>query len=144
MREAPRDGIETEFAEVVFQITEPLGSSPPRRRGGEFTFEVQRFGEGLGWSAIAEALSRNVIVERGELADLTGCDGGQIGLARQLPAQPPDRVLNAALLPRRIGIAEVRLDAEGLTQSVVMGELCPVVEGDALAKLSRQRREQGF
>jgi hypothetical protein len=83
-----------------------------------------------------------VIVEGGQVLQLRSRDGRQIGLARQPPAQPADGVLDAALLPRCVGIAEEGLDAQGLAQGVVLGELGAVVEGDGLAKRCGQRREQ--
>lgn len=55
----------------------------PKNWVGGFTFEVQQFGEHLGWSLPAEALPRGVIVESGELLQLLGRDGGEVGLTRQ-------------------------------------------------------------
>src|ERR1700722_7050278 len=43
--------------------------SSPRRRGGGFTLEVQRFGEGLGGGFEVKKFSRGVIVGGHEMAE---------------------------------------------------------------------------
>ena len=67
----------------------------------------------------------------------------EIGFARQGPSHASDGVLDAALLPGAVGIAEEGLDAEVGFEAVVLGELGAVVEGDGLAQLGWQGLEPG-
>src|SRR5262249_11546979 len=59
--------------------------------------------------------------------------GCEVGLARQGSAQAPDSVLDAALLPGGMGIAEIGLAAE-LVQPVMACELGTIVEGEGAAQ----------
>ena len=55
----------------------------------------------------------------------------QVGLSGQEAAHAADGVLDAALLPRRVRVAEVGADAQGV-EVVMASELGAVVEGDGL------------
>src|SRR5262245_6847774 len=108
--------------------------SSPRRRGGGFTFEVQHFGEGLGRGPEVKAFSWSVVVGANEGVEAPVWKRGEVGLARNEAAHSTDGVLDAALLPGGIGIAEERVDGE--TMELLMArELGAVVEGDGLAQL---------
>jgi hypothetical protein len=72
---------------------------------------------------------------------VAGRDLGQVGFGGDGAAQPADGVLNAAFLPRGIGITEEGGDVEAV-QFVVPRELCAIIEGDRLAQFCRQRLEQ--
>ena len=111
------------------QITTP---SFQRKLEGGFTFEVQHFiPEYLGGSAVAEALTRGIIIRPHELIKPLVGHRRQVCLTRQGSAHPPDGVLDAALLPRRVGVTEEGLDAERV-EPVMPGELGAVIEGDRL------------
>src|SRR6266851_2775845 len=69
---------------------------------------------------------------------------GEVGLAGQATSQATDGVLDAALLPRGVGVTEEGLNAQGLAQAVVVGELGAVIEGDGLSKFLGERGEQGL
>ncbi len=104
-----------------------------RKPEGGFTFEVQHLiPEDLGWSEKAEALTWGIIIRPHELSKSLVGHRREVGLARQGAAHPSDGVLDAALLPRRVGVTEEGLDAEGM-ESMMPGELGAVVEGDSLA-----------
>ena len=80
-----------------------------------FTFEVQHLvPECLSGSIVAEAFSRGIVVSLHQLGKPFVRQGGQVGLARQGAAQATDGVLDATFLPRRAGIAEEGLEAEGM------------------------------
>ena len=70
--------------------------------------------ECLSGSIVAEAFSRGIIVSLHQLSKPIVRQGGQVGLARQGAAQATDGVLDATFLPRRAGIAEEGLEAEGV------------------------------
>jgi len=72
---------------------------------------------------------------------MAGREGAEVGLAGNVAAHAADGVFDAALLPGRVGVAEVGLDVERM-QFVVAGELGAVVEGDGLAEALWQRRQQ--
>ncbi len=55
----------------------------------------------------------------------------QVGLARQGAPHPSDGVLDAAFLPRRVGVTKEGLDAK-IMESMMPCELGAVVEGDRL------------
>ena len=117
-------------------------SSFPRTREGGFTFQVQQvIPEDLGRSLVAEALAGRVVVGLEELGEAGGGERGQIGLARQGAAQAPDGVLDAALLPGRVGVAEEGRDAKGM-ELMMAGELGAIVASDGLAPGGRQGCEE--
>src|SRR5262245_45943879 len=103
--------------------------SSRRKPGGGFTFEVQQLsGEDLGGGLEGEAFSGCVVVDAQEGKKALGREGSEIGFARDEAAQPADGVLDAAFLPRGVGVAEEGLDAE-VVELVVAGELGAIVEG---------------
>ena len=69
-------------------------------------------------------------------------EGRQVGLARQGAAQAADGVLDAALLPGRMGLTEEGLEAERM-EGIMPRKLRPVIEGDRLAPRGGQGREEG-
>jgi hypothetical protein len=110
-------------------------------RGAGFTLEVQHFGEGFSRGPKVKALSRRVVVGPDEGIESFGRQLCEVGLARQEAAHAADGILDAALLPRGIGIAEECLDRQAM-QLVMMSELGSVVEGDGLPQSPRQTCEQ--
>ena len=98
--------------------------------------------ESLSGSIVAEAFARGIVVSLHQLSKPIVRQGGQVGLARQGAAQATDGVLDATLLPRRAGIAEEGLEAEGM-ELVMLGELGAVVESNGLTPLRRERAENG-
>ena len=95
----------------------------------------------LGWGLIAEAFSRSIIICLDQARKVLLREGRQVGLARQGPAQAADGVLDAALLPGRVGLTEEGLEAEGM-EDVVARKLRSVIEGDRLAPGGGQGREE--
>jgi hypothetical protein len=67
-------------------------------------------GKGLGWGPEVKAFARGVVVGGDEPAEVLIWEGCQIGLAGQEASHPADGVLDAALLPGGVRIAEVGLD----------------------------------
>ena len=80
--------------------------------------------------------ARGIVVSLHQLSKPIVRQGGQVGLARQGAAQATDGVLDATLLPRRAGIAEEGLEAEGM-ELVMLGELGAVVESNGLTPQQR-------
>ena len=70
-----------------------------------------------------------------------GREGCEVGFAGEDFAHPADGVLDTALLPGSVRIAEEGRDREGV-ELVVACELGAVVEGDGLAHLAREGGEQ--
>jgi len=66
----------------------------------------------------------------GDGVELSGAELTEVGFAEEGPPETADSVFDAALLPWRMGIAEVRLDAELIGEASVSGELGAVIEGD--------------
>jgi len=102
---------------------------------------VQHFEEGFSRGPEVKALSRGVVVDRDEGVETPRGEFAEVGLSRDQTAHPADRVLDAALLPGCVRIAEVGLDGEPM-QSAVAGKLGAIVEGDGPAQRGRQRCEQ--
>ena len=98
--------------------------------------------EGFGWCCEVKALSRDAVVGADESEEAVIGECGEIGLAGNEAAQATDGVLDAALLPGRVGVTEEGRHGE-LMEAAVTGELCTVVEGDRLAKGRRQVGEDG-
>src|SRR5213079_1914883 len=113
----------------------------PRTREAGFTLEVQHFGEGFSRGPEVKTLSRRIVVGPDQGIESFGRQLGEVDLARQEAAHAPDGILDAAFLPRGIGIAEECLDRQAM-QLVMMSELGSVVEGDGLPQPSRQTCEQ--
>ena len=89
----------------------------------------------------AEALSRRVVVSGDEIVEAARLDGVEVGLARQVSSQAADGVLDGALLPGTVGVAEEGADCELVVEEVVLGELGAVVEGDGFAQAAAKRPE---
>jgi hypothetical protein len=105
---------------------------------------VQRLSEEcLGWGLEVQAFSWGIVVGGDEGIEDFGADGEEIGFTRQGPAHASDCVLDTALLPGAVGIAEEGLDTEVGFEAVVLGELGAVVESDGLAQLGWQGLEPG-
>src|SRR6478609_10936449 len=94
------------------------------QRGCGLTFEVQQFGgKDFSRSFEVEALSRRVVVSGDEDVEAAGFDGVEVGLSGQVPSQAADGVLDGALLPGAVGVAEVGRDVELVVEGVVACEL---------------------
>src|SRR5215831_1864609 len=113
----------------------------PRKREGGFTLEVQHFGEGLGRSPEVKTLAGCVVVGADELVEALACELAEIGLSRKEAAHSTDGVLDAALLPGRMGVAEEGLHVEPMQRAMAC-ELGAVVEGDGSTQLRRHLPEQ--
>jgi hypothetical protein len=112
-----------------------------RRQGGEFTFEVQHFGEGLCGCPEVKAFAWRAVVGGDERAKALVRQGGEIGLAWQEASHAADGVLDAALLPGRVAITEEGCDRQAM-QGGMPGKLGAVVEGNGPAQLDRQGAKQ--
>src|ERR1700722_5496311 len=110
--------------------------SSPRRRGGGFTLEVQHLREGLGWGAEVKAFPGCVVVGSDKVAESAVGQCRKVGFAGHEAPHPADGILDAALLPRRVGIAEKGIDRQ-VMQSMMAGELGSVVESNGLAEALR-------
>ena len=93
------------------------------------------------WRLVAEALARGVIVRLYQLRKALIGHFRQVGLARQHASHASDGVLDAALLPGGVGVAEEGLDAQ-VVEAVVTREFGAIVESDGLAPGWRQDCEQ--
>src|SRR3954467_14447006 len=114
------------------------------QRGCGVTFEVQQFcGKDFSGSFEVEALSRRVVVSGDQVVEAARVDGVEICLARQVSSQPADGVLDAAFLPRAVGVTEEGADCEFVVEDVMLGELGAVVEGDGFAQAAVERFEPG-
>jgi hypothetical protein len=98
-------------------------------------------GEGLCRSSEVKAFARGVVVGGDGLTEASGWELGQVGFAGDEAAQTADGVLDAAFLPRCMGVAEERLHQEAL-QGKMSGELGAVVEGDGTTQRLRYDFEQ--
>src|ERR1051325_8705826 len=127
-------------------MTVSHGRIPVRSRGcgnGAFTFEVQRFREDLGRGPEGKTFSRRVVVGGDQGLEAPLWQNGEIGLAWKEAAHAANGVLDAALLPGRVRIAEVGSDPEAM-QILMTRELGPVIERHGLAERWRQAREQMY
>jgi hypothetical protein len=97
---------------------------------------VQHLSKGLGRGAEVKALAGRVVVGADGLTEATCRKGREIGFAWDEAPHPTDGVLDAALLPGRMGITEVSLHREAV-QGQMAGELGAVVEGHGLAQAFR-------
>ena len=121
-----------------------LPPSFPRRREGEFTFQVQHLVvEDLGGGPVAEALAGRIVVQLQGRRKRCLREGGEVGGAGQRAPQAADGVLHASLLPGGMGIAEEGLNAQGM-EAVVAGELSAIVEGEGLAPRRGKGTQQAF
>lgn len=107
----------------------------PLTRECEFTFQAQHFpDEYLGRGLIVQTLPGSVIIGPHPLLQQLV---GQSGAPEQGTTQPAKAVFPSALLPGRVGIAEVGGNAL-VAQAVMPGELGAIVKGDALPRRGRQ------
>ena len=124
--------------------TTALLTSSPRKRGGGFTFEVQQVtGEYLGRGFEAKALSWRVVAAQGDVVDLLWGALAEVCFAREEATKASVGVFDAALLPWAMGVAEVGIDAEGMAEFVMVGELGAIVLGKGLAELLGEAGEPG-
>ncbi|MET4443388.1 hypothetical protein ABIB75_001658, partial [Bradyrhizobium sp. GM2.2] len=100
-------------------------------------------GEGLCRGSEVKAFARGVVVGGNGLTEALGWELFKVGLSGDEAAQAADGVLDAALLPRRVRVAEEGLHQEAL-QGKVGGELGAVVEGDGTAQCLRYGFEQAY
>ena len=105
--------------------------------GDGFSFEVQRFGEDLGGGLEVRAFSWSVVVDRGYVEHALGLELVEIGASWQPTSEAFHAVFDAAVLPGRLGIAEVGDEREPMAQ----GELGPAIESERSAKRAGERFE---
>src|SRR5215207_7064341 len=86
--------------------------------------------EGLDGREEAEALPGRQVVAQHDLLQLGVAERVEVELPRQVAAQPPVRVLDRALLPGGVRVAEPGGHGAGARQQAVPGERGVVVEGD--------------
>src|SRR3954470_2387586 len=86
--------------------------------------------QGLERGEEAEALPRGQVVREHDLLQLGVAERVEVEVPRQVAAQPPVRVLDRPLLPRRVRVAEPGRHGAGARQQPVPGEGGVVVEGD--------------
>ncbi len=121
-----------------------INTSSRRKPGGGFTLEVQQLtGKGLRRGSVVKAFARGVVVGSDAFSEPGGGQGRQVGLAGDEATHSSDGVLDAALLPGCVRIAEEGLDRETM-QRQMTGELGAVVEGDGLAQLLWQVGEDAY
>src|SRR5690242_17586876 len=117
----------------------PLSSRA--ERGAGLTFEVQQLTKQYLCGGLeAKAFSRRVVVCRDASVERFAVDVLEVGFAWKEAAKPTNRVLDRALLPRAMCVAEEGFDAELVDQQLVASELGAVVEGDGVA----HSRVEGF
>jgi hypothetical protein len=102
---------------------------------------VQHFGKGLSRGAEVKAFAWGVVVGGDEAAETAGRERGEVGFAGDEAAHSSDGVFDAALLPRRVWVAEEGFDRQ-TAQREVASELGAIVEGDGLTERLRQTGEQ--
>src|ERR1700730_9566824 len=95
----------------------PSPCHPERSRGMNSRLKCNSvFREYLVGGFEAEALSGGVVVAFQEAGEAVCGQRIEVGLSGQVAAQPTNRVFDAALLPRRMGVAEPSLDAKPSAQ----------------------------
>src|SRR3954465_2704857 len=82
----------------------------------------------------AEALPRRQVVAEHDLLQLGVTERVEVEVPWQVAPQPPVRVLDRPLLPRRVRVAEPGRHRAGARQQAVPGERGVVVEGDGAAQ----------
>ena len=85
--------------------------------------------ENLRRGFVVKTLSRSVIIGTDQPEQALIGYRGQVGFPREPTAHSSDGIFNAALLPRCMRIAEKGAHREFM-ESVVVGELCTIIEGD--------------
>src|SRR3954454_1285452 len=98
--------------------------------------------EDLTRGAVAEAAARGVVEPVGEPAEVGTSERLGRALARQEAPDTAVRVLDAALLPRAMRVAEVAGHVELAGELGIGGELGPAVEGDGPAGVLGQPPER--
>jgi len=107
-----------------------LDSSFPRTREGGFTFEVQQVtGKDLSRSFVVKTFSWSVIIATNQPEQALIAERSQISFSRQPSTHATNGILDATLLPGRMGIAEKGPHRQ-LMESVVVSELGAVIESD--------------
>ena len=101
------------------------------------------FQEYLVGSFEAEAFSRGVVIALEAEGEAMGGQGIEVGASRQLAGQTTKGVFDAALLPRRVRVAEPGLDAEPSAQQIVFTELRSVIERHGLTHTRGHRFHHG-
>ena len=86
--------------------------------------------EDLARGTIAEAAARRIVEPVSEAAEVGVGERLGLDLARQVAAHPAVRVLDAALLPRAMRVAEIARQGEMAVEDGVARELAAAVEGD--------------
>jgi hypothetical protein len=72
----------------------------------------QLFNEDLRGGVEVKTLSGGVVIDGDKVIELTVVNGGEIGLSGKKSACASDGVFDSALLPRRMGVAEVGFDSK--------------------------------
>ena len=107
------------------------------KRNREEVFEY------LGGGPVAKDLSRAVVVLTHDALDSVCRHGLEVCCCWQVAAHAADGVLDAALLPWLVRVAEVGGQGEGLCKTVMAGKLATVVEGDGGTQRLGQGSEEG-
>src|SRR3954452_25320277 len=89
--------------------------------------------EDLARGAVAEAAPRRVVEPAGEPAEVRSRERPGLAVARQEAANATVGVLDGALLPGGVRVAEVSLHREVAAEDGIRAELGPAVEGDGPA-----------
>src|SRR3954452_4400535 len=98
--------------------------------------------EDLTRGAVAEAAARRAVEPVGEPAEVAASERLGLGLARQEAPDTAVQVLDAALLPGGVRVAEVARHVELAGELGIGGELGPAVEGDGPAGVLGQPPER--
>jgi len=102
---------------------------------------VQHLGEGLGGGPEVKAFPWCIVVGGDEVSEAAVWECGEVGFAGHEASHPADGILDAALLPGRVGIAKESVDRQAV-QPMMAGKLGAVVEGDGLTQLLRHGAKQ--
>jgi len=102
---------------------------------------VQHFREGFCRGPEVKTLPRSVVVSGYQSDEALARKRGEVGFSRQEAAHSANGILNPALLPRCVAIAEEGSDFEPV-KLVMASKLGPVVERDGPAQPFWQRGEQ--
>ena len=92
---------------------------------------------GFCWCSVAEAEPRPVVEFCGDVVELIGGPGVEVGSLGEVLAEQTVGVLVAAALPRGLGVAEVDLHPSRGGEPLVLGHLVAEVPGQRLGQLAR-------
>src|SRR3954462_1457978 len=146
-RSASKNGFDTPFAK--YQNTSPEAGWPDSRvkRNGLSEADLHVFAklreQRLERGEEAEALPRREIVAEHDLLQLGVAQRVEVEVSGQIAPQPSVRVLDRALLPGGVGVAEPGRHGAGARQQAVPGEGGVVVEGDGRAQARVEPAEGG-